>query len=214
MGTLAGHDHGRQRNAGRRGRLLLARGAALCESRLRGKTANPATAAKRGLGGTWRCVCNAGKPCRPKRSADAPPSPRLRWTAGAAATGVNSPVGGGNAKACSAAKRGKAQPDRGKTRTVRGSSTGLRGKTRIERGRNETKGRTSSLKSVDRGKTRRIGAAVGAVGKRPSLKRGGCELRRTRPWAGNLDSRHFAPDPAPSLPEDKSSQQQCSEARS
>ena len=57
-------------------------------------------------------------------------------------------------------------------------------------------------------------AAVGAVGKRPSLKRGGCELRRTRPWAGNLDSRHFAPDPAPSLPEDKSSQQQCSEVRS
>ena len=43
-------------NAGRRGRLLLARGAALCESRLRGKTANPATAAKRGAGGTWRCA--------------------------------------------------------------------------------------------------------------------------------------------------------------
>ena len=57
-------------------------------------------------------------------------------------------------------------------------------------------------------------AAVGAAGKRPSLKRGGCELRRTQPWAGNLDSRHFAPDPAPSLPEDKSSQQQCSEVRS
>ena len=50
MGTLAGHDHGRQQDAGRRGRLLLARGAALCESRLRGKTANPATAAKRGKG--------------------------------------------------------------------------------------------------------------------------------------------------------------------
>ena len=31
--------------------MLLARGAALCESRLRGKTANPATAAKRGAWG-------------------------------------------------------------------------------------------------------------------------------------------------------------------
>ena len=50
--------------------VVAARGAALCESRLRGKTANPATAAKRGAWGTWRCVCNAGKPCGPKRSAD------------------------------------------------------------------------------------------------------------------------------------------------
>ena len=46
----------------RRGRLFAARGAAVRETALRGKTGD--------LGGTWRCVCNAGKPCGPKRSAD------------------------------------------------------------------------------------------------------------------------------------------------
>ena len=38
-----------------------------------GSAAKPQTQRPRqngGLGGTWRCVCNAGKPCGPKRSAD------------------------------------------------------------------------------------------------------------------------------------------------
>ena len=94
MGTLAGHDHGRQQDAGRRGRLLLARGAALCESRLRGKTANPAT----------RLLAH---PSGDRVAVGYPRCARL---------------GGKTAKAATAAE-------------------------------NETEGRTSSLKSGDRGKT-------------------------------------------------------------
>ena len=85
MGTSSGHDHGRQRDAGRRGGLSSAAllvwsaalhpaSAALSQTQRarhfrkpsdRGTFANPATAALWGaLGGTWRCVATRGKHSR------------------------------------------------------------------------------------------------------------------------------------------------------
>ena len=110
-----------------------------------------------------------------------------------AARGINSPVAQGNAKPSIAAKRGKAKPERGTSRTRRGKTGIERGTFKPERGTLLGE-RGGSVVECGGSRTRRGGSVVerggfdrrrggsrgvGAVGKRLSLKRGGCEPRRT-----------------------------------